>query len=338
MQRKNCLLYALSICISLLSISFAYSCTRLLHVDPHQGVIVGRNMDWYEEMQTKLVVYPRGIARNGQDAKNPLIWVSQYGSIVATSYDAGATDGMNEQGLAVHGLWLEATDYGKRNEQIPGLSLMMIMQYYLDNFKNVEEAIRYTSAGAFQVLPYFHPGTGRWVKVHIALEDASGDSAIIEYIDGLPKIYHNKEFTVLTNDPVYNVQLDNLKQYAGFGGNKALPGTNDASDRFVRAAYHGAHLPAASSPREAVAAVLSVLQNVTPPFSPVSGNIFHRTIWRTVADLTHHVYYFNSTPNFTMVYASLDQFNLQPGSPVMKLDLVKHPELSGDMTSEFVPA
>ena len=337
MKRKNIYISLAVACFSISISSPVLSCTRLLHIDPKQGVMVGRNMDWFEEMKTKLVVYPRGIARSGYADINPLKWVSQYGSIVATSYDIGTADGMNEKGLAVHGLWLDATDYGQRNENIPGLSLMVSAFYYLDNFKTVDEAIHAIQSGTFQMLPFYHPGTGKWIKVHLALEDASGDSAIIEYIDGQPKIYHSNNYTVLTNDPTYDLQLKNLKQYDGFGGNKPIPGTNEASDRFVRAAYHGGNLPAFSSTNEAVAGMLSVMHNVGAPFTSfrLDPTKIHRTIWRTVADLTHHVYYFNSTSNFTVVYAQLDKFSLQPGSPVMKLDLVKYPELSGDMTNKF---
>lgn len=321
----------------LLITSHAFSCTRILHIDPTYGVLVGRNMDWYEEMQTKLVVYPRGIARDGYAKVNPLKWVSRYGSIVATSYDLGSADGMNEKGLAMHGLWLDATDFGKRNEKIPGVSLLMVMHYYLDNFKSVDDVLRNTNQSAFQIIPYFHPQTHRWIKVHIALEDASGDSAIIEFINGAPKIYHSKSYKTLTNDPVFPDQLNNLKNYQGFGGKKPLPGTYDATDRFVRATYYEARLPNADSYREAVAGVISVLQNTSPPFTSVENNMYVRTIWRTVSDLSHHIYYFISTPNFTTVYASLDKFNLKPGAPVMKLDLVKRPNLSGDMTEEFEP-
>lgn len=339
MLKRNIFTNTILFCFTLLFSYHLFACTRLLHIDPNQGVLVGRNMDWYEEMQSKLVVYPRGIARQGLARVNPLKWTSQYGSIVATSYDAGATDGMNEQGLAAHGLWLDQSDYGNRDEKIPGVSLLMTIQFYLDSFKTVAEAVQYTESNAFQVLPFFHPGTGRWVKVHLALEDATGDSAIIEYIAGKPVIYHNKDYSVLTNDPVYYQQLENLKQYNGFGGDKPLPGTNAATDRFVRAAYHGAHLPAAATPAEAVAGVLSVLQNASPPFAPWEKDPTKvaRTIWRTISDLTHHVYYFNSTPNFTMVSVQLDKFSLQPGSPVMKLDLVKRSTLSGDVSNEFVP-
>lgn len=337
MQLKK-ISYAFLACISLsITASPAFSCTRLLHVDSSQGVMVGRNMDWFEEMNSKLIVYPRGIARQGSAGVNPLKWVSQYGSIVATSYDIGSADGMNETGFAVHGLWLDQTDYGTRNDNIPGLSLILASNFYLDNFKTVDEAVRFTESGAFQMLPFYLPGTGRWVKIHVALEDATGDSAIIEYIDGTPKIYHSKEYTVLTNDPVYNVQLENLKQYDGFGGDKPLPGTTDAADRFVRASYYGAHLPSFPTTKDAVAGVFSVMQNATPPHSAMREipSKIHSTIWRTVSDLTHHVYYFNSTPNMTTVYAQLDKFNLKPGAPVMKLDLVKRNTLSGDVTGEF---
>jgi choloylglycine hydrolase len=144
---------------------------------------------------------------------------------------------------------------------------------------------------------------------------------------------------VLTNDPTYDLQLENLKQYDGFGGHIPIPGTNAASDRFVRALYHHKHLPQFSSPHLEVEGILSVLQNVGAPLTTYKQNpkLIHRTIWRTVADLTHHIYYFNSTSNFTVVYAQLDKFSLQPGSPIMKLDLVKHPELIGDMTEKFEP-
>jgi choloylglycine hydrolase len=326
------------LCLSLSISSTAFSCSRVVHVDSHQGTFVGRNMDWFEDMNSKLVVYPRGLSRNGFTSANPLEWTSQYGSIVTTSYDIGATDGMNEKGLAIHALWLNQTDYGTRDPNKPGISLLMVTQFYLDNFKSVDEAVRFTENTPFQIIPFYHPQTGRWIKIHAALEDASGDSAIIEYIDGHPQIYHDKKYTVLTNDPVYSSHLENLKQYIGFGGDKPLPGTSDASDRFVRATYHELRLPTTHSPNEAAASVMSLLHNVGATFTQWEEGKIHTTIWRTIADLSRHVYYFNSTKNLTTVYVQLDQFSLEPGSPVMKLDLTKQPELSGDVTNQFVRA
>ena len=47
----------------------------------------------------------------------------------------------------------------------------------------------------------------------------------------------------MTNSPPYDEQLVLLKQYQGLGGNKPLPGTADADDRFVRGAYYLTKLP-----------------------------------------------------------------------------------------------
>ncbi len=339
MRIRKLLLSTIVASLSVSAASTVLSCTRFLHVDPNQGVFVARNMDWYERMQSRLIVYPRGIERQGSAEVNPLKWTSKYGSIVTTAYDTGATDGMNEKGLAIHGLWLAVSDYGTRDESIPGLSILMSMQFYLDNFKTVAEAARYTEANNFQMLAFFHKSIGRWVKIHLALEDATGDSIIIEYIDGKPKIYHSKDYSVMTNDPVYSWQLENLKQYSGFGGDKPLPGTTAAPDRFVRASYHGMNLPNAASQQEAVAEMFSVIANAAAPYEPIPtmpGKIDH-TLWGSVADLTHHIYYFHSNNNFTTVYANLDKFQLQAGASVMRLDLVKHPELSGDVTDKFEP-
>ena len=42
----------------------------------------------------------------------------------------------------------------------------------------------------------------------------------------------------MTNSPTFEKQQENLKQYQGFGGNKPIPGTSSAQDRFVRASYY----------------------------------------------------------------------------------------------------
>jgi len=34
---------------------------------------------------------------------------------------------------------------------------------------------------------------------------------------------HDRRFTVMTNEPTYDKQIENLKQYRSFGGDKPLP-------------------------------------------------------------------------------------------------------------------
>jgi penicillin V acylase-like amidase (Ntn superfamily) len=317
----------------------SFSCTRVLNANNGQAVIVGRTMDWAQEMKTDLVIYPQGIAHNGMTADNPITWTSHYGSIVATVFGAVATDGMNTKGLAAHILWLDEANYGARDKAIPGLSLALWAQFYLDNFATVDEAIRFTQTTSLQLEQAFYPGTQNPITIHLALEDAGGDSAIIEYTDGKAKVFHDRAYHVLTNSPTFDQQLNNLKQYQGFGGNQRLPGTTDSMDRFVRATYYTNHLPEAKSPQEAITSVLSIVQNIAEPYGKPSDEQpeVEPTIWRTAADLTHLIYYFNSSKSFGFIWTDLKNFDLKAGAAVMKLDIDDNPHLLGDVTKNFKP-
>lgn len=321
-----------------LAINTSSACTRVLRVDPHNAVMVGRNMDWNEDMQTNLVVYPRGTERMGDISDNPYNWTSTYGNIVASTYGIIPTDGMNEKGFAAHILWLDSSDYGKVDESKPSISVVMWIQYYLDNFATVAEAVEHAKSSTIQITPYFHTVTGKWVNLHLVIEDASGDSAILEYVDGKLHIHHDKNYLAATNDPPYDQQLANLKGYQGFGGDKPLPGTNNASDRFVRAAYYTKNLPIAKNVKEELAAVLSIIKNTAQPFTQGNGDqpYMSHTLWHVVADLTHRVYYFQDTTHQNLLFTSLDKFNLNEGAPMMVLDMVRHPEYVGDVTDKFV--
>ena len=318
---------------------FVFACTRVLNADNGQAVLVGRTMDWYQDMKTNLIVYPRDIEREGMASVNPLKWTSKYGSIVATVFDAMTTDGMNEKGFAAHILWLDEANYGARDKKLAGMSVALWAQFYLDNFQSVDEAVHFTEEKSFQLEPLFYPGTQDGINVHLALEDSKGDSAIIEYTDGVVHIFHNRNYVVLTNSPNFDQQLKNLEQYKGFGGDKSLPGTTDSLDRFVRATYYGMNLPKAKSTTEAITYLLSVVQNISEPYGMSSAERpeIEPTIWRTVSDLTNRIYYFNSSINFNYIWTQLDKFNLATGSPIMKLDLSIDTSLTGDVSQKFKP-
>ena len=62
------------------------------------------------------------------------------------------------------------------------------------------------------------------------------------------------------------------------------------------------------------------------------------TIWRTVADQKHLVYYFDSSTRPNTFWVSLDQLQFQAGSPVLKLDLDQGQTYSGETATDFKPA
>lgn len=317
----------------------AYPCSRVLWQAKNQDVIVGRNMDWAEKTGTNMWLFPRGMSRDGLSGVNSLRWTSKYGSVIMSMYDVATSDGLNEKGLTANLLYLTESDFGKRDEKLPGLAVSLWAQYFLDNFATVSEALTSMEKKPFQILNSSMQ-TSAGVKqgtVHLALSDKTGDTAVIEYINGQPKIYHSKDYRVMTNSPPFDQQLAALKQYKGFGGDKELPGTTAAADRFVRTAYYTQHLPEPANYREAVAGVLSVLRNVSQPFgtSDPARPYISTTRWRTVADLTRGIYFYENTLSPNLVWIQMSKLNFRKGFDVQKIALANNYDLIGDISWKF---
>jgi penicillin V acylase-like amidase (Ntn superfamily) len=319
-------------------------CTRVLWSSggrPGEGIVLaGRNMDWFEPTRTNLWLLPRGIERDGLAPGVSLRWTAEYGSVVAAMYDKMTVDGINEAGLAANGLYLAESDYGERDESRPGLALTVCLQFFLDSFATVVAAVGWLQSVQPQICPSLLGSSGQPGTGHVALADATGDSAIVEFLGGEQHIHHGGDYTVMTNSPPFDEQLAGLSRYQGFGGDRPLPGTTESADRFVRAAYYAAHLPPTEDQREAAASVLSVMRNTSQPFAaPDPARPYtSATRWRTVADLTDRVYFWEQTTSPNVVWVALDDLDLGAGAKVKKLDVVGRPDRVGDVSRSFRPA
>jgi penicillin V acylase-like amidase (Ntn superfamily) len=325
----------------LLSIQSAVPCTRVLWSSPDGQVFVARTQDWTEKAGSAFRVYPRGMQRTGAVAENPHKWTSKYGSLVVTGYDIATHEGVNEMGLSGHLLYLAVENgFGQRDTKREAIGVMQWVQYYLDNYATVAEAVAANKTFTFQIDPMILPN-GFPTEVHVSLSDKSGDSAVIEYVNGTARIYHDKRFTVMTNEPTYDKQIENLKQYRTFGGDKALPGDRTPSDRFVRAAYYASGLQKPSNPGEGAAFMFSVIRNVSVPFGlgdPNRPNIAS-TIFRTVQDLTNKRYYFESTYAPNVVWVDYGKMDFSAGNPEMEFKVEKNIfEIHGDVTARLEKA
>src|SRR5699024_6416212 len=107
---------------------------------------------------------------------------------------------------------------------------------------------------------------GKPPAIHLALDDATGDSAIIEYLDGQAHVHHSRDHRVMTNSPTYDQQIELLKRWEGLGGDQPLPGDTLAEHRFARAAYYVDRLPRPETELEAIAGMFSVIRNAAQPF------------------------------------------------------------------------
>lgn len=183
-------------------------------------------MDWLEDMQTNLWIFPRGMERDGGMGEKGLKWTSKYGSVIASVYEAGTADGMNEKGLVANLLFLVESEYpSATSDTRPQVSIAAWTQYILDSFATVEEAVAEMRKEAFRPVSVVAPN-GIEGKIHLSISDASGDSAIFEYIGGKLVIHHGRKYQVMTNSPVYDQQLALNEYWKQIGGTIMLPGTN----------------------------------------------------------------------------------------------------------------
>jgi choloylglycine hydrolase len=331
---------ALSLAGFLCSLPVAQACTRLTYLGDNQTVITARSMDWKTDVATNLWIFPQGMQRHGEVGPNSIKWTSRYGSVIASGYDISTTDGVNQAGLVTNLLWLVESEYPAPDRGKPGLSIAAWAQYVLDNYATVAEAVDALRKEPFTLVTATVPGDTRLATLHLSISDATGDSAIIEYIKGKPVIHHGREYQVMTNSPTFDQQLALNSYWKAIGGTVMLPGTNRAADRFARASFYVNAIPKTENPQVSLASVFSVIRNVSVPYgisTPGEPNI-SSTRWRSVVDHQRKLYFFESalTPNTFWVDLKKIDFSSGTGQ-VMKLDLGKDQSTtySGEVSSAF---
>ncbi|MBP6473393.1 MAG: linear amide C-N hydrolase [Chloroflexi bacterium] len=316
-------------------------CTRVLWNTNKLAVVTGRTMDWPTTTEPVITVLPRGMQRNGSHlgaqlvvAENPASWTSIYGSVVVTIYGVGSADGMNQKGFAIHMLYLNATDFGLRDKSKQGVQAGLWGQYLLDNAATVVEALELMQ----HIQPVMVSVHGFQSTVHLAIEDATGDSAILEYVDGRLVVHHGRHYHIMTNDPAYDLQLANRARFDFTNATRQtpLPGNVDPGHRFVRADYFLQMLPEPKTKREAIASILAIARNVSVPFGAPNNELgtLYNTEYRTTLDLTNRRYFFELTTSPNVLWMDLAKFNFEVGASVMILD-PDDINLSGDVSERF---
>ena len=352
MKTKAALIALTSSLLSLATLVPTAACTRVLFQARDGTVIVGRSMDWGEDLHSNMWALPRGVKRDGRGGQHSIQWESRYGSLIVSGYDIGTAEGMNEAGLVVNMLALVESDYGTPPTGRKVISISTWAQYILDNFATVAEAVAALSKEEFQVQTVILP-TGKAANMHLSISDASGDSAIFEYVKGKLVIHHGKQYRVMTNSPPYERQLA-IQEYWREAGSLMgfLPGTPRAADRFARALVYLDSIPTESKKQyisgvpqqrfqfQAMMSVLSVMRSVG---TPLGINVENQpwvssTIWRTVSDSSNRVVLFDSAMAPATFWVKLDELDLKPGAPVKKLELAGGKTYSGNAADKFVEA
>ena len=342
-KRQSLILVMAIITTLMLGSLSALACSRVVYHGLDNIVLTGRNMDWKEDMGTHLWAFPREMKRSGMVGPNSLEWTSKYGSVIAASYDLATADGLNEKGLVANVLWLAESTYPQwelKNPDKPGLSIAAWPQYVLDSFSTVAETVAALRQEKFAVVTDAAVGTAGLATMHLSVSDATGDSAIFEYIDGKLVIHHDRSYTVMTNSPTFAKQLALDEYWQEIGGTVMLPGTHRAADRFVRGSFYINSLPQVADIEYAIAATFSVIRNISAPFGikdPIRPNV-SATRWRTVADHKNKIYFFESTQLPNIFWVELNKLDFSAGSPVRKLTIDKNHIYAGNTSHLFETA
>lgn len=336
----------------------ACACTDFQIKTKDGSVIVGRSMEWAVDMKSQLRVHARGENRTSHspDGKPATKWQSKFGYVAADGYDLDvALDGMNEKGLSVGSLWLpEYTAYqtvtSKDNKT--ALDAVDLGHWILGNFSTVSEV----KANLARVRVWCKPMEQFFgmPTMHLALHDAKGNSAVLEFIDGQQKFYDNPN-GVLTNAPPFDWQLINLRNYltlkpnnptpldvrgsvlappgqgAGFLG---IPGDWTPPSRFIRTSAMVNFAKPVEKAADGVVLAEHILNAVDIPLGDVRskpGDVENcdYTQWILIKDLTNNVVYFRSYENPNIRSIDLKRIDLAAG---LKVRMV--PIFGGDFAQD----
>jgi choloylglycine hydrolase len=187
-------------------------------------IFLCKNFDW-EDGEGLVKYNPAG--RVFSDPESGVNWQAKYSSVSICYRSQDFTlGGMNEKGLVIEELSTVPFSFKMDETKVP-LNEFQWVQYHLDNCASVEEVVQ--QQHYLCMMPVKH-------YLHYIISDVGGNSAIIEFGEDGVVIYRNENmpYAVLSNN-LYENSLAYLKNFVGFGGSQAIPGSNASCDRFVTA-------------------------------------------------------------------------------------------------------
>jgi choloylglycine hydrolase len=242
-----------------------------------------------------------------------LSWISRYGSVTFSTFGRDMPDGgFNEAGLYIWEM-NDETEY-PRNDTLPKLVQMNWMQYVLDNFATLDEAV--ASASAIEI------GGWGW---HYFVSDHQGRCASIEFIHGAVVVHRGEAMPVpgLFNEP-YARELEVAREFKGFGGFYEPDLDDRKVPRFVKTAVM---IRDYEPSRDAVEYGRMMLDRLQVNESPK---------WSVLVDARRKVVHFKTARNPSWKHFSLAWCDYSNATPVLVLDMDQ--KQGGDVARRFHPA
>lgn len=316
-------------------------CTAIRFVAQDGGMFFGRNLDWERSYGERFVATPKGFEfpyrhMDTRPAQHAIIGMGIAPDNYPLFFDCG-----NDAGLAVAGLnfpqtccYAEAPVEGKTN-----LASFEFYAWVASNFDTVDEVETELSNVVITDAPYA-PGMPS-APLHFIIADATRSIVVEPTREGL-KVYHD-DVDVLTNEPNFEFQRMNLRNYLGlsvqapeaegwgnseelkpFGmglGMRGVPGDYYPTSRFVKAAFINNNYPTQDTEGKNVARLFRTLGSVAVPLGAVkspSGQ-WDLTLYQSGFSSATRTYFYSTYDDPTIRTRCLDDVDFGDGDKVVVL-------------------
>ncbi len=278
------------------SLGNAIACTALMVTDVNGNGYYGRTMELpytlpipsnltYMPAATKVEsVTPSGVQGKVFSTKYAIL--AMTGNLVEGTKLPLLLDGMNDQGLSFSAnAMIPASTPPVGNDPTKILSVNDFGTWILGNHKTVAEV---KAAMLSDNTEFWLPKTAFLgnlaLPLHFAIFDKAGNGLVIEFLNNKKNVYDNP-VNVMTNAPEFPWHLTNLNNYTQDNVNKntgqlgklklqtvdagialsALPSSQTATGRFVKAAFYSNYVQKGKTPDEQINLLSHIMNNFDRP-------------------------------------------------------------------------
>lgn len=353
-------------------------CTSLLYFDQQAAPYAGRTLELPLDMPYIVVYQPKGSEFSSQANKHKALTFSAKFGFLSVSIpnesiaDLKTVEGINSQGLTFSMLAFSTTkgpeDTLDNNTAV--LAAIDLGNWVLSQFESVEE-VKSALANQPVLTTAVAQMGGAETPFHYAVHDATGASIVIEYAHGKQQVYDNP-LGVMTNGPDFPWHLTNLNNYTFLSNidqstltlrgqsfqqpdsgiaTAALPASNTAVGRFVRAVYYAHFSEKAKDAASAMTTLSRIMNNfdrprgitidsqkgsqgfdaMAPAVNGVAGYCSEYTTWTSLTDLRQGRIYLRTYDQLN--YVQFDLQTLLKSNQRMLLPLAKFQADSLDGTT-----
>lgn len=296
----------------------------------------GRNLDYEFSYGQEIIITPRNYKFNFKHTNNINNYAIIGAGIIQNNYPL-YFDGINEKGLGIAGLnFVGNCVYYPLDDSKINIAQYEFIPYILTNFKDIDEvknALKNINLDNEAISDKYPLAQLHWL---IADKDKS---IVVESTKNGLQVYDN-DLNVLTNNPPFNMQVDNFNlynlspedlitpdtnkiDYSRGTGTIGLPGDLSSKGRFVKVAYTNKY---SLTLKNDLSEAFHILHSVEQQYGccKVKENEYEYTIYSSMCDLSNGVYYYTTYNNHQINGVDMKKEDLNSSS------LITYPMLDSE--------